>query len=333
MSSRGRKKADRDSVSSGSSVEDSPKKKGRGERLIADGRPHSTVGTAFMSGDFDLSSQLVNKVSSKACQFMVIYDDDHGDNSIYFGQGGLLRGSKIASTPSAVRVDRSSGNKRRRVSFSEYASYEATPVTAKHNLELAVDDRAYKRTTVKFLEGPEKDVIMPDGGCTMTNDIEVRPSTEDTAALLWAEGDVSVGTTMTDDSNSLTKKPRQYVKAPDSFRLQVGDKIGMAVFRTFDITHADAKAPAAVDLVEVFGRKNQVCIYTGEVTEVSANGKTFCHSINTFEGCSGSVIFLLDEGQGARVLEILVLVSEGMAVGIHVGGLDDANNLAFTLNE
>jgi hypothetical protein len=82
----------------------------------------------------------------------------------------------------------------------------------------------------------------------------------------------------------------------DSFRLQVGHKIGMAVYRTFDITHADADAPASVDLEKVYDEKCQACIYTGEeVTELSHNGETFCHSINTFEGCSGAVVFLLDK--------------------------------------
>jgi hypothetical protein len=99
----------------------------------------------------------------------------------------------------------------------------------------------------------------------------------------------------------------------------------MAVYRTFDITHADADAPASVDLEKVYGKKCQACIYTGEVTELSHNGETFCHSINTFEGCSGAVVFLLDKN-------LVVEVEEEFHGRDHGGGLDQTNNLAFMLN-
>jgi hypothetical protein len=242
----------------------------------------------------------------------------------------LIRGNKITQTP--IRSQQSAGgntnsNKRRRVSFSEFPSYEAMPVTAKHNLELAEDDRAYLRASVKFVDGAEKDVSMPDGGCTMTGEVEVRSGMNDTVApLFWAAGEVSFGREIVRPNSSLTKKPRLFVKAPGTFRLQVGHKIGMAVYHTFDITHADAGAPISVRLTDIYGPKHQVCIYTGEVTEVSEQSDTFCHSINAFEGCSGAVVFLLDQGQDAPQE-----VADGMAVGIHVGGLDRNNNIGFML--
>lgn len=326
MSRPGRKSGD--SLSSSAS-EGSPKTKGRGERLIASGRPHSTVGTTFLSGDHAISPDLVSTVSNKACQFTMTFVDDRDDNATYYGQGGLIRGNKIAQTPSqpiqsVVGGTHCNSQKRRRVSFSEYASYEAKPVTAKHNLELAKDDRAYFRTSVKFMDGPERDVTMPDGGCTMTDEVEVRSRTNDTSPLFWSAGEISFGSEITGLNSSLTKKPRLFVKAPDTFRLRVGHKIGMAVYRTFDITHEDAGAPISVHLTDIYGPKHQVCIYMGEVTEVSEKSDTFCHSINTFEGCSGAVVFLLDQGQDAPQE-----VVDGMAVGIHVGGLDKNNNIGF----
>lgn len=184
------------------------------------------------------------------------------------------------------------------------------------------------RTSIKFVDGPEKDVSMPDGGCKMTGKVEIRARTEDTAPLNWDADEMSFGDEISRPQSSLTKKPRLYVKAPTNFRLAVGHKIGIAVYRTFDITHEDAGAPINVRLEDVYGPKHQVCIYTGAVTEVSERSGTFCHSINTFEGCSGAVIFLLDKGQeGAPPKE----VADGMVVGIHVGGLDTTNNLAFLL--
>jgi hypothetical protein len=79
----------------------------------------------------------------------------------------------------------------------------------------------------------------------------------------------------------------------------------------------------------VYGQKFQVCIYTGQVTEISTNSRTFCHNINTFEGCSGAIIFLLDRNQPDDVAAEL----HGMAVGINVGGLDKESNIGFLINK
>ena len=322
-----------DSASSTSSTgEGSPKTKGGGERLIASGRRTTTVGTAFVNGDHTVSSLLVSHVTHKACQFSMIFEDGGDGLCVYFGQGGLIRSAKIASTPDVHKVRNARIQKRRRVSFSQYASYVAKPVTAKHNLELSDEDREYKRTTIKFVDGPEKEVAMPDGGCTLGDLIQVRAATENTLALEWEDNDVAFGNVVDREGSSLTKMPRLFRKAPGGFQLRVGHKIGMAVYRTFDITHDDAHAPLNVDLEAVYGQKHQVGIYTGTVTEISDNGKTFCHSINSFAGCSGAVIFLLDEDQDQDIGEELPLnLFEGVAVGIQVGGLDQNNNIAFLI--
>jgi hypothetical protein len=101
----------------------------------------------------------------------------------------------------------------------------------------------------------------------------------------------------------------------------VGHKISIAVFRTFQITHRSTNP-------EVFyGADGQSRIYTGTVTEISANGKTFGHNINAYMGCSGAIVFLLDKDQPEDLDEYL----HGWAVGIHTGGLDDNNHLGFVL--
>ena len=86
------------------------------------------------------------------------------------------------------------------------------------------------------------------------------------------------------------------------------------------------KCTISVKLTDIYGPKHQVCIYTGKVTKVSEQSDTFCHSINAFEGCSGAVVFLLDPCQDAPQE-----VADDMVVGIHVGGLDKNNNIAFML--
>ena len=321
----------------GDSISSTSKKKGGGERLIDSGRRTSTVGTAFVNGNDTLSSRLVSNVTHKACQFTMIFEDEEDDLCVYFGQGGLIRGNKIVSTPDVVckntTTRKNTRKKRRRVSFSEYASYTAMPVTAKHNLEISDEDREYKRTTIKFAHGPEKEVVLPDGGCTLQDLIQVRAATENTCAFEWEDEDIAFGNAVNREGSSLTKMPRLFRKAPDCFQLRVGHKVGMTVYRTFDITHDDADAPRNVDLESIYGPKHQVCIYTGAVTEVPKNGKTFCHSINAFAGCSGAVIFLFEEDQQDPKIgeELPPNLFEGVAVGIHVGGLDHQNNIAFLL--
>eukprot|EP00980_Cylindrotheca_fusiformis_P010834 scaffold2447_cov110-Cylindrotheca_fusiformis.AAC.16 len=116
----------------------------------------------------------------------------------------------------------------------------------------------------------------------------------------------------------------------------VGQKIGMVVYRNFEVTPEDAgmsrNSITAEELRQVFGRENRVNIYTGQITKVSPNQKAFEHNINTFRGCSGAVIFLLDVDQeGCGVIES----DYGKAIAVHVGGdrLSDGTivNFAFKI--
>jgi hypothetical protein len=140
--------------------------------------------------------------------------------------------------------------------------------------------------------------------------------------------------TITDPFNVLTTASRLFEKTPDTFKLCKGHRIGMLVYRTFDITHDDAQAPLHIDLEQVYGQTYQVCIYTGQVTEIATNGRTFCRNINAFEGCSGAIIFLLDRNQPSDDDMAAVVADEfhGRVVGINVGGLDMDNNLGFLIN-
>ena len=318
-----RKRAD--SFSSSSS-KGSPKKKGGGERLIDSSRDCRVIRNTFVSGTDDISADLVNKVSKKACEFYIAFTDPVTGNEYYHGQGGFIRGEMLAA-----RTRSDDGGqpepKRPRVAFQEDLNYEATPLTAKHNLKNDGEE-TYLRTTAKCFDQVEKDITLPDGGCTMTERIQVRPATATKREITWSDDDISFGDTITDPSNVLTKASRLFEKIPNTFRLRAGHRIGVLVYRTFDITHDDAKAPLNTDLVHIYGEKFQVCIYTGQVTEISANGRTFCHNINTFKGCSGGIIFLLDGNQSDDVAAEF----HGRAVGINVGGLDVDNNLGFLIN-
>ena len=291
------------------------------------------MGKAFVSDSAAISPELVSVVSRKACQVTTYFVDATGEEDHGFGSGGLLRGPKIANTPETATIHAVAAlqsRPKKKVKFEIYSSYEVTPVTAKHNLVPEDVDERYARTRIQFPETLPMEITMPDGGCKITEYIEVRPATEETKALHTEDNDYSFGEKVSTSEKTITKMPFLFQCVPPTFNLRVGHKIGIAVFRTHEITHADADvARNSIDLETIYGPVRQACIYTGNVTEMSANGKTFGHNINTFEGCSGAIVFLLDLNQPHDVDEALY----GLAVGVHSGGLDDKNNLAFLLPE
>jgi hypothetical protein len=75
-----------------------------------------------------------------------------------------------------------------------------------------------------------------------------------------------------------------------------------------------------------------VNIYTGKITRVSPDGAWFEHNINAYRGCSGAVVFLLDENQNNNgVMD----QDYGKAIAVHAGGKDMGggarSNLAFSI--
>jgi V8-like Glu-specific endopeptidase len=286
------------------------------------------VRSSFINGTDSISEALAFEVSNKACQFNMTFADAVGGDTVeYVGQGGLLKGSRLTPSPIVPAEAVAPPHKRQRTSrltFEEFASFDATPVTAKHNLE-SENGEIYQQTSIEMSQGARRRVDMPDGGCQIVDEIEVRPATEDTNQLSWSANDLSRGTTLDQPRSALTKKPRLFEKVPDDFVLKIGHNVGVVVYRTFDITHGDANAAPNVDLESIYGPKQLACIYAGKVTEISENGETFCHDINTFAGCSGAVVFLLDEQDIPPQLH-------GKAVGVHVGGLDASNNIGFLLH-
>lgn len=299
----------------------------RHERMVEGSRDGDIVGTSFVSDPSAISRQLVDIISPKACQLCVMFRDKVTGEELspVYGSGGLLRGPKIVGPPGYWQAHRQPPA-RKKAKFEEFASYEVTPATAKHNLK-AEDGEEYVRSIIQFPGTSPIEIVMPDGGCVMEECIIVRPATDDVSAFATEDNDISFGSKETTPEKTVTKMPFLYQQVPNTFEIRAGHMIGMAVFRKYSIDHEDAEAPSSLDLTSRYGSIHQACIYTGKVTEISENGKTFCHNINTFEGCSGAIIFLLDKDQPEDMDNTLV----GMAVGIHSGGLDISNNLAFKL--
>lgn len=114
-----------------------------------------------------------------------------------------------------------------------------------------------------------------------------------------------------------------------SFEYRIGQKVGMAVYHNcaFDFsndnvyTHNgwDKNQLSQSNIFRLCGNDYSVSIYTGEITAVSTDQKAFQHDINTFTGCSGAIVFLLDKNQDGLVGEH----QSGKAIGIHAGALEE----------
>jgi hypothetical protein len=206
-----------------SSSTGNPNKKGGGERLIDSSRNCIVVGDTFVSGEGNISADLVDKVSKKACEFYMTFMDPRSIVKHYCGQGGLIRGKMLAST----RPDDDVQPKRRKVDFQEDPHYEATPLTAKHNLT-SQGTETYLQTLVRWFDKVETYIVLPDGGCKMTERIQDRPATATKNEIAWNADDISFGDKITDPSK-LTEASRLFEKIPNDFKVCVGHRIGALV--------------------------------------------------------------------------------------------------------
>ena len=206
--------------------------------------------------------------------------------------------------------------------------FEAIPITCIHNVEDDIDNgvtweflrsvltavSANARHEVNFEKarytpGPEESVVL-------------RQSDANDEAITWGYHDVTTAPKINNVASPLTRKNLSFQKVErDGFEFQLGQKIGMAVYRNFEVTPEDAgmspNSITADELRQIFGREGRVNIYTGQITNVSPGKEAFEHNINAFRGCSGAVIFLLDVDQeGFGVIEN----DYGKAIAVHVGG-------------
>lgn len=303
------------------------------EKLVDKSRRVAPLGQADVDNGASITAGLANVVSQKACQLEITLKNmTTGQLSApCWGQAGLIRAEPLTSSPpehpSKRRAVAGTSPERPVSSSLRSSRFEAIPITCIHNLEDDVDQgvtwefewstltavSANARYAVNFEKaryrpGPEERVVL-------------RPSDDDDETVTWDYHDVTTAPKIDNIMSPLTRKNLSFQKVRDDFMFQVGQKIGMAVYRNYEVTPEDAGMSAnsitGDELRAIFGREGRVNIYTGEIMNVSPTTKAFQHNINTFQGCSGAVIFLLDRGQE----ESSVVESDyGKAIAIHVGG-------------
>jgi len=243
------------------------------------------------------------------------------------GQVGFLREERIQSSPSGR------------------TQYAVVPCTAKHNLRhiQATENRvSHQELNALSAESyppwdPESKLYLgfEDLNWTPTaNDrITIRGAQSDNP-MIWPFGiDISMGNKISAYTQGVTGMDSSFDLAND-FKFEVGQNIGIAVFSKHKPTQVtaiyDPEHPSnysTTKLKEVFGEAEQVNVYTGKI--ILVGGTHIEHDINTFTGCSGAIIFLLDKEQPSSVKNH----HWGRAVAVHVGSHPSmrTRNIGFKL--
>ena len=291
-----------------------------------------------------ISSSLASSVAKKAFAMSVQVVNAEGIVAERLGQGGLIQ------CPSMPTVDGSPPEPKKQKLLDAYgpprsamkhsSSTErvcAIPVTALHNvLKDYYRQEYYTVTSIPHMSNPP---IGGDEGLIRAQNFERHntdyssgdaieinfPNTSE-GRFSWKYGcDITSGDVIRKKFVPQTDRNISFEAVGSSFEYKIGQKIGMAVYRNyeFDFTSDDIYANndwdknklSQDDILRLFGKDYSVSIYTGEITGISADGRVFRHDINTFRGCSGAIVFLLDKNQHGLVEEQYF----GKAIGVHAG--------------
>ena len=281
------------------------------ERVINRDRQLSTTGSVQVDDPSAIGALLLSEVKWKAACWEITYmREDSSEGPTYNGQVGLIRGERLTASP-----DQNEARQQKTTKVENNppppGRWEVTPTTALHNV---VD---YPENDEVFLLSK---IILPNPTKSSDADrVELIAADSVFAALEWKSVDISRGQVIKEPRNILTQKHLSFQPAPKEWTgICVGAKIGIAVFRPFDIRPSNTGMSMTDEtLLRLFGKKDSVCVLTGEITNLHNNSaRTFEHSINTYRGCSGSIIFLLDNGQPTED----IASHQGKGIGVHVGG-------------
>jgi hypothetical protein len=278
----------------------------------------------------DISQSLVRQILPK-CRPLDLALTPPGETwgKAGYGHGGFIRREAIQSSTSP------GGN--------TATQYSVFPVTAKHNLRRVWDrhGREYRPTLATFriksayvsVDSPDLDWAPFEGGkINLRHGVDARP-----AFCPWGL-DISVGPLISNSSHPAVAPQLSFEKVRNSFIPKIGHKVGIAAL--FDEDTKPTKETVAgayetevdistTDIARIYGKPGKVNIYTGTINYVGVTHIEY--DINTFTGCSGAVVFLLDQNQPEDSVR---MCDFGAAVAIHSGAHPSMGdrNFGFMLN-
>mmetsp|Transcript_46239 Transcript_46239/g.112932 ORF Transcript_46239/g.112932 Transcript_46239/m.112932 type:complete len:348 (+) Transcript_46239:31-1074(+) len=317
------------------------------EKLCDLARSIRPLGRAFVDDGYAMSPALAAIVSTKAFRLRItVTNKQSEEDETYVGQAGLVRGERLTPSPPAKKQAVGEGESDRPVPVSIVRSshFKAVPITALHNVVTETNTHGdlleFHLATLVSPTRNEKivhDFSKAGYELTLGDAFVIRPGDESGEEKIeWEYGhDVDSAAELDNPTSHFTKKECSYEKMERTdFRFQAGQKVGIAIYRDFMISSEDTGISNLTeeDIQRIYGRMDQVNIYTGEITRVCEGGDCFEHNINTFSGCSGALVFLLDKNQeGFGVVD----QDHGKAIAVHVGGDEvgggTVSNFAFKI--
>ena len=277
-----------------------------------------------------ISTELTDMVRVKARHMISWYRESSVGNRVLrpgYGQFGFLRSEPIQTSPGG----------------STMLDYSVYPVTAKHNLRRVYQDgKEFDATRVDLFLDKEStlDVEFRELNWVPTADNELRvrdAKSFTTYPAVWPYGiDVGVGPLIDTVTTGATGAFASFEAVRSSFRFKEGQKVGIAVFFTKNSRPTKSRVAGVgetekdiseEDLRKIYGEPDKVNIYTGKITHVGQHHIEY--DINTFTGCSGAIVFLLDRNQPDSVQQC----DYGKAIAVHGGAhpFINARNLGFIL--
>jgi hypothetical protein len=305
------------------------------ECLIRDSKRIVPQGVLAKVDDTDaIGLEVSSLVSMKAHALTTLYYVEDGAHckSVMHGQGqiGFIRREKIPPSP---------GETGRR-------HFAVVPVTARHNLRRTFDPKTQSWANARDasvwlrVKQPAVEKIL----CFEDLNWE---ATEDTHYTLrgdysWEYGiDVSFAHKVSQRKDGISNEHSSFELVRPAFKLKKGQKVGIAVYFDEDAAPTNKTiSPSDIPLdytptqiQDIYGKPFQPNIYTGEITYVEEGLQHIEYDFNTFTGCSGAIVFLLDRQQprGSGVEKC----DHGKAIAVHAGrhpGITN-RNFGFILNE
>lgn len=243
------------------------------------------------------------------CNVSKILDDENIVE--YPGQCGFLRSDQLVASPGIV-------------SERGGSRYKVIPVTAKHNMNVDLGRELLATKIYSPSLNQCKRVNFPEKGLApLENPLILKGlgGLDDDKVLPFGL-DFTFGEPIKNPNNGFTSKLTSFEVAPFDFHIEKGQKIGICVWRNHARIFNDVEGTTGKlredEEKNFYGPPGVPVIQTGAVTAVYGDrAEVFAHSINTYEGCSGAVIFLLDKDQNPESVQEH---DYGKAIGIHAAG-------------
>jgi hypothetical protein len=290
---------------------------GVSECLVNIDREMQDWGFGHVDNSQAISQNLVRQILPKCrpLELSFYLPADWGWSKSGYAHGGFIRGEAIQSRPGGTTTTK----------------YSVFPITAKRNLRRVWNLRGkeYRPVTANLkVKGGHVAINSPDLDWvpSETDHLDPRRGSEARPSISPWGYDVSVGHLLTNPENSATSAQLSFTMARKNVELRKGQKVGIAVMFNEDSKSTKKTIAGAfegiyfkleisvADIERIYGKPEKVNIYTGEIKLVGEMHIEY--DINSFTGCSGAVVFLLDENQPEDSVQ---QCDWGAAVAIHAG--------------